>query len=335
MIRCRYAGVLAVLGLVLLRPAAASAQQAWIADILANPARHVNLTVTLVGQVQDVVANPAGTTRGTYTLLDDSGPTPITVRTTDLPPVGRIFSVVGIVLQDPASIASTVPVLKEVSRSAASSSAAPYSPAGAAPRASIADIFANPTRYRNLTITLVGQIQDTAARPVGTTRGAYTLLDDSASTPIMVSTDNLPPIGKTFSVVGIVLQEPSLPSPVLKEVSRSSVAALTVPIPPTAAFWPATSSGPGSIAEILANPARHWNRTVTLAGEVQGAAANPAGTTRGTYLLLDDSSPTPMTVRSTDLPPVGRAFSVTGVVVQDPASGGPILKEISRASARR
>ena len=105
-----------VLGLVLLLPTAASAQQAWIADILANPSRHWNLKVTLVGQVQNAVANPAGTTRGTYTLLDDSGPTPITVRTTDLPPVGRTFSIVGIVLPDPVSGA---PILKEVSRSSA------------------------------------------------------------------------------------------------------------------------------------------------------------------------------------------------------------------------
>jgi hypothetical protein len=236
------------------------------------------------------------------------------------------------VLQEPTS---ATPVLKEISRAAASSTAAQSLPAGAAPGASIADIFANPPRYRNRTITLVGQIQDTAARPVGTTRGAYTLLDDSGPTPIMVSTDNLPPVGKTFSVVGVVLQGPELPSPVLKEVSRSSRAAPTASVPPAAAFWPAISSGSVTIADILANPARHWNRTVTLVGEVQGAAANPAGTTRGTFTLLDDSSPTPMTVRSTDLPPVGRAFSVTGVVVQDPASGAPILKEISRGSARR
>jgi len=51
--------------------------------------------------------------------------------------------------------------------------------------------------------------------------------------------------------------------------------------------------------------------------------------------LLDDSCPTPMMVRSTDLPPVGKAFSVVGVVLPDPVSGAPILKEVSRSSARR
>lgn len=93
----------------------ARAQEAWIADILANPSRFWNRTVTLVGQVQDVTANPAGTTRGTYTLLDESCPNPLTIRTSDLPPVGRTYSVTGIVIQDATS---TAPILKEVSRSA-------------------------------------------------------------------------------------------------------------------------------------------------------------------------------------------------------------------------
>jgi hypothetical protein len=103
------------LALSILIPQTAYAQQAWIVDILANPARHWNMTVTLTGQVQAVVANPAGTTRGTYTLLDESCPNPITVRTNDLPPVGKSFAVTGVVIQDPAS---TAPMLKELSRAA-------------------------------------------------------------------------------------------------------------------------------------------------------------------------------------------------------------------------
>jgi hypothetical protein len=102
-----------LLALLTLIPQPAFAQQAWIVDILANPARHWNMTVTLTGQVQAVVANPAGTTRGTYTLLDESCPNPITVRTNDLPPVGKNFLVTGVVIQDPAS---TAPVLRELSR---------------------------------------------------------------------------------------------------------------------------------------------------------------------------------------------------------------------------
>jgi len=105
---------LAVVALPLLLPVPAQAQQAWIVDILANPSRYWNRTVTLTGQVQNVTANPAGTTRGTYTLLDESCPNPITVRTSDLPPVGRTYAVTGVVMQDPTSGTG---YLKEMSRS--------------------------------------------------------------------------------------------------------------------------------------------------------------------------------------------------------------------------
>jgi pSer/pThr/pTyr-binding forkhead associated (FHA) protein len=109
MIRYRTAFLVVILGVALLLPTAAMAQQAWIVDILANPSRNWNRTVTLVGQVQNVVANPVGTTRGTYTLLDESCPTPLTVRTNDLPPVGKT--------------SSAAPILKEVSRSSPGMSA--------------------------------------------------------------------------------------------------------------------------------------------------------------------------------------------------------------------
>ena len=114
MTRYRWVTCLVILTLPLVVPSPASAQQAWIVDILANPARHWNMTVTLVGQVQTVTADPVGTTRGTYQLLDDSCPNPIVVKTTDLPPVGKMFSVTGVIIQDPA--AAGTPILKEVSR---------------------------------------------------------------------------------------------------------------------------------------------------------------------------------------------------------------------------
>ena len=95
---------------------AASAEQVWINDILVNPARYWNRTVTVIGQVQAVKANPEGTTRGFYTILDDSCPNPITVRSNELPPLGKSYAVTGLIIQDPA--AANVPLLKEVSRSA-------------------------------------------------------------------------------------------------------------------------------------------------------------------------------------------------------------------------
>jgi hypothetical protein len=90
------------------------AEEVMINDILINPAHYWNVQVTLVGEVQNVNADPAGTTRGTYTLLDDSCPNPITIRTKDLPLVGRAFSVTGLVLQDPNQ--ANVPVIKELER---------------------------------------------------------------------------------------------------------------------------------------------------------------------------------------------------------------------------
>jgi hypothetical protein len=109
---CRASMALMFMVLVLSVPA--QAKEEWINDILINPARYWNMPVTLVGEVQNVNANPAGTIRGTYTLLDDSCPNTITIRTKDLPPVGRAFSVTGIVLQDPNN--ANVPLIKEMER---------------------------------------------------------------------------------------------------------------------------------------------------------------------------------------------------------------------------
>lgn len=198
----------------------------------------------------------------------------------------------------------------------------------------IADVLASPARYVNRTITVVGQVQATSANPAGTTRGAYALVDDSSTSPIMVSTRDLPPVGKTFTVVGVVTQDPAWPAAFLREVSRSAApggAGTVGPISP-APSGPAVSA---LVADILASPPRYWNRTVRLTGDVQGTVANPPGTTRGTYTLLDESTSTPMTVRSTDLPPVGRTFAVIGVVTPDPTTGRPLLKETSRTATKR
>ena len=105
---------MALLFMVLVLSIPAQAKEEWINDILVTPVRYWNMQVTMVGEVQNVNADPAGTTRGTYTLLDDSCPNTITVRTKDLPPVGRAFSVTGIVMQDPNN--ANVPVIKELER---------------------------------------------------------------------------------------------------------------------------------------------------------------------------------------------------------------------------
>lgn len=99
----------------------AEAAQEWISDILANPARYWNRTVTVIGDVQTVVANPPGTTRGTFFILDDSGQVPLCVQTKDLPPIGRTFEVTGVVIQDPNN--TTQPLMRELKRSSPGPSA--------------------------------------------------------------------------------------------------------------------------------------------------------------------------------------------------------------------
>jgi hypothetical protein len=70
--------------------------------------------VTVIGDIQSVTANPPGTTRGTYTVLDDSGPTPLSIQTKDLPPIGRTYSVTGVIIQDPTQ--ANVPIMRELKR---------------------------------------------------------------------------------------------------------------------------------------------------------------------------------------------------------------------------
>lgn len=89
------------------------------------------------------------------------------------------------------------------------------------------------------------------------------------------------------------------------------------------------------IADIRAVPQRHVNREVTVEGQVMAATPNPAGTTRGTYMLVDDSDPTGIAIRTRDLPAPGREFSVSGTVIQDPQTGAFLIDEISRAPVGR
>jgi hypothetical protein len=95
-------------------PQDVQADQQWISDILMNPSRYWNTRVTVVGQVQTVTANPPGTTRGEYTVMDESGDSVLSVRTNDLPPVGRTYAVTGMIMRDPAN--ADVTYMKEVKR---------------------------------------------------------------------------------------------------------------------------------------------------------------------------------------------------------------------------
>ncbi len=108
------------LGLILIAGflfAPAFSFQEWIKDICEKPDRYQNLSVTVVGQVLDATSDPEGTTRGYYTFVDEScgKDENITIRTTDLPPAGKMYKVKGVVMTD-ATDGSVF--IKEISRSA-------------------------------------------------------------------------------------------------------------------------------------------------------------------------------------------------------------------------
>lgn len=106
--------------------------------------------------------------------------------------------------------------------------------ASAADQVMINDIRANPVRYWNTSVTVVGLVQEVRSDPPGTTRGFYIIQDESIVTgavnvgelpynQLYVRTNNLPPIGKTFKVTGTVINDPTRADlPILKETSRSS-----------------------------------------------------------------------------------------------------------------
>ena len=64
----------------------------------------------------------------------------------------------------------------------------------------------------------------------------------------------------------------------------------------------AQQTGLVGVADILAAPQRFWNRVVVLEGQVTEVQSNPVGTTRGIYVLIDESSEAGLRVRSSDLP---------------------------------
>lgn len=113
-------GLAALLVAPLLFSLTASAQDLYILDILTHPERYYNRTVTITGQVQAVQAAQTGTTRGQYTIFDDSTPKTLTIKSETLPTIGKIYKITGMITADPAQ--ENVPVMKEQSRSSTGSS---------------------------------------------------------------------------------------------------------------------------------------------------------------------------------------------------------------------
>lgn len=92
-----------------------------------------------------------------------------------------------------------------------------------ADRIFINDLINLKDRYLNIKVTVVGRVMQTFPEPKGTTRGRYTLVDDSTTQPLAVKSEQLPPNGQTFAVTGYVEQDPNNANlPLLREVSRAS-----------------------------------------------------------------------------------------------------------------
>lgn len=87
------------------------------------------------------------------------------------------------------------------------------------------------------------------------------------------------------------------------------------------------------IRDILERKERYWNTTVTVEGQVLSVTADPPGTTRGTYQLQDESTKDTLSIQTNDLPAVGKNYSVTGMILQDPDTSETYMKETTRTSA--
>ena len=78
---------------------------------------------------------------------------------------------------------------------------------------------------------------------------------------------------------------------------------------------PALAQRQDSIAAIKANPQRYWNLEVTVAGLVGRADPALAGSSGGSYRLIDYTDTLGIAIESDELPAPGRLLRVRGIVV--------------------
>jgi hypothetical protein len=90
---------------------------------------------------------------------------------------------------------------------------------------------------------------------------------------------------------------------------------------------------PTAIADINAAPQRFVNRSVTVSGQVTTVQADPVGTTRGRYLLVDETDNAGIVVTSRSLPAPGEEFYITGTITQDPQNPmRAVMQEAERSA---
>ena len=85
------------------------------------------------------------------------------------------------------------------------------------------------------------------------------------------------------------------------------------------------------VSDILINPSRYINKTVRLEGRVE--SSNPAGpTTPGSYVLVDDSFER-IVIYTFDPPAPGAKIVVEGMVLVDPNTQMPYIRELEAGGA--
>ena len=86
------------------------------------------------------------------------------------------------------------------------------------------------------------------------------------------------------------------------------------------------------VSDISTAAQRYWNRQVVIEGQITTVEANPVGTSRGVYVIIDDSDQSGLKVQSKNLPAPGEMYRVEALVVQDPSNTAtPVLQELRRS----
>lgn len=89
------------------------------------------------------------------------------------------------------------------------------------------------------------------------------------------------------------------------------------------------------VSDIKAAPQRFWNRSVEFEGQVTAVQAEFPGSPKGQYMLIDDSDPDGILVRTKNLPAPGQTFRVSGTIQQNKDNALTIfLQEMERKSVR-
>jgi len=94
----------------------------------------------------------------------------------------------------------------------------------------------------------------------------------------------------------------------------------------------AQTPSPELIVDLCTTPHKYWNKYVMIKGHVRSVTPNPPGTNRGSYVMRD-SSDADITVLTTELPAMGKEYTVSGNVEQvNPDQKVPIIREFRRVS---